>query len=135
MWDDGTEPLIAGREVSLRFVVRDAGGAPAALEPYLGMPGHAIVTRDDGSVFAHLHPLGTISWASQMTFALRTPADSQRGSLGRRIAAIQPTHVMHVPGGVVAFPYVFPAPGRYRIWVQVKRSGRIVTAAFDAHVI
>src|SRR4029079_12662190 len=32
------------------------------------------------------------------------------------------------------FPYGFPEAGDYRIFVQVKRSGRIVTSAFDAHV-
>ena len=51
--------------------VREADGKPAVLEPYLGMAGHAVVARDDGAVFIHLHPMGTVSTAAQATFTLR----------------------------------------------------------------
>ena len=30
--------------------------------------------------------------------------------------------------------YMFPERGEYRIFVQVKRAGRVVTGVFDAHV-
>jgi hypothetical protein len=36
--------------------------------------------------------------------------------------------------GELGFPYAFPSPGRYRVWVQLKRGGAIRTAAFDVTV-
>ena len=136
VWDRGTEPLIAGRDASLRFrVSAPPDGRPAVLEPYMGMAGHLMLTRDDGSVFVHLHPLGTISWAAQQAFLLRGPADTVRGAVGGRLTQSQIAMPgMTLASNVVSFPYAFPTAGRYRLWVQVKRSGRTLTGVFDVEV-
>jgi hypothetical protein len=135
-WERGSGPLKAGAPAALRFVVKNADGTPATLEPYMGMPGHAVIQRDDGSVFVHLHPMGTISMASQMAFEMRQAGDSVRGSLGKRLAGAESQMLLHAPTtvGVVSFPYAFPRPGKYRIWVQVKLDGRIATGSFPASV-
>lgn len=135
-WTGGTAPIIAGREAGLRFEVRNSDGSLSTLEPYMGMAGHAVVAKDDGSVFVHLHPSGTISMASQMTFAMREPGDSIRGTLGKRLTAVEHSTMAGAGpvAGSVAFPYAFPKAGRYRIWVQVKKQGRILTGAFDVSV-
>jgi hypothetical protein len=136
-WTRAENSIAAGADAELHFVVRNADGTPADLEPYMGMAGHAVVARDDGSVFVHLHPSGTIPMAAQMTFEMRQPGDSVRGKLGQRISAAEHA-MMSAPLAAtsdVAFPYAFPKPGNYRVWVQVRRAGRILTGAFDAPVV
>jgi hypothetical protein len=116
-WQRG-DPLVAGQERLLRFVARNADGSPAALEPYMGMLGHAAVTNADGSVFAHLHPSGSISMAAL-----------------QRFDGIDPHALHRMQGGSeVSIPYAFPKPGRYRLWIQMKRAGQVVTGAFDLDV-
>ena len=114
----------AGEEVQLAVAaVDEKSGAPLELEPYMGMAGHAVVERADGRVFVHLHPLGTISLAAQRRVTARASG----------VAA--PSHAaMQHAGNRVTFPYAFPQPGRYRVWVQVRVRGEIVTAAFDIAV-
>jgi len=128
--------FVEGKDASLRFTVVGPDGRPLALEPYIGMAGHAVVSRDDGAVFVHLHPSGTISMASQMAFMMRQPGDSIAGRLGQRIKATEALHpVTSVPeSGVISFPYAFPKPGKYHMWVQVKHGGRILTGAFAFEV-
>jgi hypothetical protein len=46
-------------------------------------------------------------------------------------------HAMHAPAAAhdsLYFPYAFPRPGRYTVWVQVKRRGRVMTGSFPAEV-
>jgi len=138
-WDSGAQAIVVDREAPLRFRVRTRGGGPAALEPYMRMAGHLMLTRLDGAVFVHLHPAGTISLASQETFLLRQPGDTTRGALGARLSQYESAATTHAGmislDGSVSFPYAFPQPGRYRLWVQVKRAGRILTGVFDAEVV
>ena len=128
-------PLVARQPVELRFQLVDAGGRPVAVEPYLGMPAHAIVTRRDGTVFIHLHPMGTFSMASQQAFAMRDRGDTTaRGRLSPDALAAAMSHGMGASDGRVSFLYEFPQPGHYRIWVQVKHEGKVLTGTFDADV-
>src|SRR5437879_11544505 len=79
----------------------------------MGMAAHAVIATSDGSVFVHLHPLGTIATASQLVFQLRQPDDTAPGTLGRRITAFEDTAAHGgMPGMAAAltFPYSFPRP-------------------------
>jgi len=137
-WNADSEELRAGRATTLRFDVTDTTGTLLPLEPYLGMAAHAVVTRDDGAVFIHLHPMGTITAAAQTAFMLRERGDTtSRGRL-RLDDTSGLSHDMSTMSGAMpgafAFPYEFPKPGHYRIWVQVKHGGRVHTGAFEAQV-
>jgi hypothetical protein len=118
VWTRGDSPIAAGVERDLRFSVQDATGADVAVEPYMGMAAHLVVASRDGSVFAHLHPSGSVSMAAMQRFAGATVADAHTG------------HAMTLDGRV-AVPYAFPKAGPYRLFVQVKRAGKVLTSAFD----
>ncbi|MGH7680162.1 MAG: hypothetical protein ACRENU_16955, partial [Gemmatimonadaceae bacterium] len=139
--DDGTTmdlevnpagTISAGQEVAIRVRVRDSKGNIVPLEPYLGMRAHAVVVRSDGQVFVHLHPMGTITVASQQAFMARDRGDTTAG--GR--VQLDTAHAAHsnavpaAPDPAAEFPYEFPKSGDYRLFVQVKRDGRILTGAF-----
>jgi hypothetical protein len=128
-WERGPEPLTAGREVELRFVVQDPAGHPAALEPYMGMLSHAVISRDDGKVFVHLHPVGSFSMAAQEAFARQEPGAGMAGMPEMDHAG----HTGMAPSEV-SFPYEFPQPGRYKLWVQVKTGGAVRTGVFETEV-
>jgi hypothetical protein len=122
VWVRDDKPLAPKKLTMFTFRVEDAHGQPARdLELYMGMPGHAIFVRRDRKVFAHVHPSGSAPMAA-MNMAM--PSDPHAH------------HEMPPPTlpATVTFPYGFPEPGEYRIFVQVKRAGCVITGVFDAHV-
>ncbi|WP_419167975.1 hypothetical protein [Candidatus Palauibacter sp.] len=119
----GDQELRVDEETVLAFRVWDPDEKPARLEPYMGMRSHAALTREDGAVFVHLHPAGTISMGSLAVLA-PAPAPTAGGPTAEAGGT-----------GVVEFPFAFPQPGDYTIWVQVKREGRVLTGAFQATVL
>jgi len=130
VWVRDEQPLSPKRLALFTFRVEDASGNPADdLELYMGMPGHAVFVRRDRAVFAHVHPSGSAPMA-----AIDIGQRALEGDAGR--SADMQQHSSH--GGTlpatVTFPFGFPEPGDYRIFVQVKRRGRVETAAFDTHV-
>jgi hypothetical protein len=128
-------PLRARAETTLTFRVDAPDGSPAILEPYMGMNAHAVVTRDDGSVFIHLHPVGTVSMTSQLLFGMRERGDTLRSMDGELILpGPDHGHAGHGAPGRVSIPYEFPQPGLYTVWVQVRREGRVLTGAFSVDV-
>ncbi|CAN5291778.1 hypothetical protein BH09BAC4_BH09BAC4_46130 [soil metagenome] len=161
LWmDKPAQILEAGKLYTLKFAVADSVGKATPLEPYLGMDGHAVILRSDGSVYIHLHPVGTYSMAAEESLVRRISDTARtfrypnatrfRDSIDAYVAKLKAlpeseknqllmaempdmSHPMKT-NNMVEFPYAFPRAGHYRIWVQVKRNGRVLTGVFDTQV-
>ena len=136
VWDRPAT-LTANTGYSFRFTLLAPGGQPATdAETYLGMAGHAAFVRDDFGTFAHTHPDGMAAMPAVMIAEGAAPASLMPGaampgmSMSTAPQPIPPT---------VEFPYGFPGPGRYRIFIQMRHGtagtpGTVETGVFDASV-
>lgn len=120
-WLDARAPR-AGQTVVLEFEADGPDGRPLpGVEGYMGMAGHAMIVARDGSVFAHVHPTGSVPMAAMALAGDQPAIDHSRH------------HGMIFPPRI-RFPYVFPRAGAYRLFVQIKPAGRVQTAAWDVDV-
>ena len=92
----------------------------------MGMWAHLIICSEDRQVFTHLHPGGTISMAAQELFAMRE-RERRKDPRARDVICGRPEREL-------VFPYAFPRPGKYRMWLQTRSLGKVVTAAFEVQV-
>jgi hypothetical protein len=145
VWERDSAPLESNRLLWFRFRIENADGTPATgIEPYMGMAGHAEFVRSDFSVFAHVHPDGSVSMAAETLADATLPQNSaQSASNAKSNPTTAAMSGMSMPATAepsatlpaeVSFPYGFPKPGVYRIFVQVKRNGKVETGVFNAHV-
>jgi len=128
VWERESASLKTKQPIWFRFRIEDKNGAPATgLENYMGMAGHAAFIRDDGQVFAHVHPAGSVSMAAAEMAMAQDPA-----TLPNPGPDMNMNH--GAPSAEVSFPYGFSQPGDYHIYVQVQRAGHVETGSFVAHV-
>ena len=97
--------LTAGTHAMLLFRLTDHGQPVTDLEPYMGAMGHCAILSEDTQSFLHCHP-------EQL---YPTTADSRGGP-------------------EIAFHTAFPHPGKYKVWGQFKRNGKVVIADFVVQV-
>jgi hypothetical protein len=122
VWERDATPIRAKKPIWFRFRVEDKAGKPAQdLEPYMGMAGHAEFVSFDRSVFAHVHPEGSVAMAA---LALANPSTGKVDAMAN----------MAQMSSEISFPYGFPKAGDYRMFVQVKRAGKVETGVFDVKV-
>ena len=143
IWERAAGSLPANQLLWFKFRLEDANGKPvASLEPYMGMAGHAEFVRSDLSVFAHVHPDGSVPMAAvELADATLAKNAAFPASSSPATTEIKMPAMAAMPGMAdgplapeVSFPYGFPKPGLYRIFVQVKYNGRVETGVFDAQV-
>jgi hypothetical protein len=136
IWDR-PQDLSANTAYAFRFrLVDNAGQAAADVRPYLGMAGHAAFVKTDGTVFAHTHPEGSAAMQAMVLANGGSDEMADTGLMGGMDKAsagpVQGSSgAEHIPP-VVEFPYGFPSPGRYRIFIQMKHANTVETGVFDA---
>jgi hypothetical protein len=101
---------VGGRPATLKYHLTDekTGEPVRDLQPYLGAWGHTLILSEDVSDYIHSHPTETIPDAEDRTKIFGGPD--------------------------VSFDAFLPRPGRYRVWSQFQRQGKLITIAFTIGV-
>lgn len=131
IWNNSAK-LPAKTPQVFEFTLLDPSGKPPSdMALYMGMVGHAAFVKDDDTVFAHVHPSGTVSMAALMMAAAQNqPQQLKAGTMaGMNMTGMD--GASRIPNSV-GFPYGFPTAGAYRIFVQMKHGQTAETGAFDA---
>ena len=101
---------IAGRQSTLKYHLTDekTGKPVTDIQPYLGAWGHTLILSEDGEDYVHSHPNEMI------------PDEADRKKI--------------VGGPDITFDSFLPRAGRYRIWSQFQRAGKVITVSFTINV-
>lgn len=126
-WAREATPIIAKKPQVFKFKLIGKDGNPVTdAQFYMGMLGHAAFVKNDGTVFAHVHPSGSVPMAA-LAVANPTAMDHSSHEESRHNrSSVLPAEA--------DFPYGFPSPGDYRIIVQMKHAGIVETGVFDVKV-
>lgn len=109
------EPLKSGLPVQFAFDLSKDKAPVGDLEPYLGAGAHIALFGENSAASEHLH--GDFAAPGQ------NEAPSGHGA-----------HHQVSGSSRIIFSHTFPSPGRYRLWVQFKRGGKVYSIPFDVEV-
>ena len=121
---EAPEVIRTGKLTRFTFTLTREGTPLTDLVPYLGAAAHVAIVSEDASDFAHAH--------GEALTAASAGDDHGIDDHGH--------HVQHghaVPsafGPEVRVEHTFPAPSRYRMWVQIGHAGRVLTVPFTVEV-
>jgi hypothetical protein len=112
----GTPHLRAIDPAFLRFTVTSPDGKPASFTPWFGALAHAIFFRRGSLDYFHTH-----------VCAARAPGCTSA------LGAAKVTGTSTTPG-VLTVGVLVPLPGAWRLFLQCRVNGKVVTAPFTLHV-
>lgn len=110
--------LRAGQPAFMKFRVNDAAGKPARFVPWYGALAHAIFFRQGTLDYFHSH--------------VCAPSAPNCGSLAG-LSSTRVTGQSAAPGRLTV-GVLLPVPGRWRLFLQMKLGGRVVTAPYTLDV-
>jgi hypothetical protein len=117
---EAPEVIHTGKLTRFTFTLTREGTPLTDLVPYLGAAAHVAIVSEDANDFAHAH--------GEAVRAASAGDDHGADDHGH--------HVQHghaIPsafGPEIRVEHTFPAPGRYRMWVQVGHAGTVLTVPF-----
>ena len=135
-WVDIQSFYEAEKDIPMRFTIKK-NGKPSPIQNYMGMGAHAALIKNDGSIFAHLHPTGTINMASKHIYERGIKKEQMIDNRSIELDLINPQHdhfsnQNYSHNGEVGFPPLrLIEAGDYTVWVQIKTENKIITQKFN----
>jgi hypothetical protein len=130
------DTLASKRPIEFTFeLLDDKGQPPKDMGLYMGMVGHAAFVKTDGTVFAHIHPSGTVSMAALMMAQEQNGPQASQEMMSDMPGMSGMNMSSNNVSNTVSFPYGFPSEGSYRIFIQMKHGDVVETGVFDADVL
>ena len=135
-WVDMQSFYEVEKDIPMRFKI-EKNGKPTFIQSYMGMSAHAALIKNDGSIFAHLHPTGTINMASKNIYELGIKKEQMIDNKNIELDLINTKHdhysnQNYSVNGEVGFPPLrLIKAGDYTVWVQVKTEYKIITQKFN----
>lgn len=113
----------ANEDLMMQASLTDASGANPVtdLELYLGALAHFIIVSEDLNEFIHAHPLET-GEVFDPSASPNTPHVHDPALLAKVLVGPSPSTIRAATS--------FPRGGRYKLWMQFQRHGRILTVPF-----
>lgn len=136
-WINSSENYYTSNEINLNFQMLDMNNNPVILEPYIQMGGHGAIIDSTGNVFIHIHPIGTISMASQELYDKEY--DLQKSGIcyfGLPDTTIKNYTKDSFINSFLSFPpIIIDKTGKYFMWIQGKSNNEIITEKFEFNIM